>query len=152
MTEKTQATEQQPDGPRLRDRTVKPEGTIPKQAQPYVIFGVSIVIVLAVLFSNKHARPAAKNQRKEPTVVITEGNDRKISDFGQEMTNEQRAAQKAQLEKQMQAQARSLESASVMQPGDPRQSIGSQYAGSGQSTPPPPPDPIVQHERELAYN
>jgi type IV secretion system protein TrbI len=153
MTEKTQATEQQPDGPKLRDRTVKPEGTIPKQAQTYVIVGVSIVIVLAVLFSNKHAQPAAKNQRKEPTVVITEGNDRKISDFGQEMTNEQRAAQKAQLEKQMQAQARSLESASVMQPGDTRQFVGPQYAGSGQSAPPtPPPDPIVQHERELAYN
>jgi type IV secretory pathway VirB10-like protein len=152
MTEKTQATEQQPDGPRLRDRTVKPEGTIPKQAQTYVIVGVSIVIVLAVLFSNKHAQPAAKNQRKEPTVVITEGNDKKISDFGQEMTNEQRAAQKAQLERQMQAQTRSLEYASVMQPGDTRQFVGPQYAGSGQSTAPPPPDPIVQHERELAYN
>lgn len=85
--------------------------------------------------------------------MITEGNDRKISDFGQEMTNEQRAAQKAQLEKQMQAQARSLESASVMQPGDTRQFVGPQYAGSAQSAPPtPPPDPIVQHERELAYN
>src|SRR6266852_569625 len=153
MTEQTQAPEQQLDGPKLRDRTVKPEGTIPKQAQTYVIAGVSIVIVLAVLFSNKHAQPAAKNERKEPTVVITEGNDRKISDFGQEMTNEQRAAQKAQLEKQMQAQARSLESASVMQPGDTRQSVGPQYAGSAQNAPPtPPPDPIVQHERELAHN
>jgi type IV secretion system protein TrbI len=153
MTEQTQAPEQQPDGPRLRDRTVKPEGTIPKQAQTYVIVGVSIVIVLAVLFSNKHAQPAAKNQRKEPTVVITEGNDKKISDFGHEMTDEQRAAQKAQLEKQMQAQVRTLESASVVQQGDPRQSVGPQYPGSGQSTPPtPPPDPIVQHERELAYN
>jgi len=153
MAEQTQAPEQQLDGPKLRDRTVKPEGTIPKQAQTYVIVGVSIVIVLAVLFSNKHAQPAAKNQRKEPTVVITEGNDRKISDFGQEMTDEQRAAQKVQLEKQMQAQVRSLESASVMQPGDTRQSVGPQYAGSGQSAPPtPPPDPIVQHERELTYN
>src|SRR5260370_41831236 len=153
MAEQTQAPAQQVRDPRLRDRTVKPEGTIPKQAQTYVIVGVSIVIVLAVLFSNKHAQPAAKNQRKEPTVVITEGNDRKISDFGQEMTDEQRSAQKAQLEKQMQAQARSLESASVMQPGDTRQSVGPQYAGSAQSAPPTPPlDPIVQHERELAYN
>jgi len=153
MTEQTEPIEQQPEAPRLRDRTVKPEGTIPKQAQTYVIVGVSIVIVLAVLFSNKHAQPAAKNQPKESTVVITEGNDRKISDFGQEMTNEQRAAQKAQLEKQMQAQARNLESASVMQPGDTRQFVGPQYAGSAQNAPAtPPPDPIVQHERELAYN
>lgn len=154
MTEQTEPIEQQQtDRPKLRDKTVKPEGTIPRQAQTYVIVGVSIVIVLAVLFSNKHAQPAAKNQRKEPTVVITEGNDKKISDFGQEMTDEQRAAQKAQLEKQMQAQVRSLESTSVMQPGDTRQSVGPQYAGSAQNAPPaPPPDPIVQHERELAYN
>src|SRR5713101_3171240 len=149
MTEKTQATEQQPDGPKLRDRTVQPEGTIPKQAQTYVIVGVSIVIVLAVLFSNKHAQPGAKNQRKEPTVVITEGNDKKISDFGQEMTDEQRAAQKAQLEKQMNAQARSLESVSPQtQPAD-AQHVGSMQ---GTQTTAPPQDPIVQHERELAYN
>src|SRR5882762_2087682 len=139
--------------PRLRDRTVRPEGTLPKQAQTYVIAGVSVVILLAVMFSKNHGQSAAKTERKEPTVLITEGNDRKISDFGQEMTDEQRAAQKAQLEKQMQAQVRSLESASVMQPADTRQSVGPQYAGSAQSAPPtPPPDPIVQHERELAYN
>src|SRR6266851_8650298 len=114
MTEQTERPieQQQPDRPKLRDRTVKPEGAIPKQAQTYVIIGVSIVIVLAVLFSNRHTQPAAKSQRKEPTVLITEGNDKKISDFGQEMTDEQRAAQKAQLEKQMQAQVRSLESVS----------------------------------------
>ena len=144
MTEQTEQPieQQQTDRPGLRDRTVKPEGTIPKQAQTYVIVGVSIVIVLAVLFSNKHAQPAAKSQRKEPTVVITESNDRKISDFGQEMTNEQRAAQKAQLEKQMQSQMRSLDFASAMPAGDPRQPVGSQYAGSAQSAPPPS-DPIV---------
>jgi len=135
--------------PRLRDRTVRPEGTLPKQAQTYVIAGVSVVILLAVMFSKNHAQSAAKTQRKEPTVVITEGNDKKISDFGQEMTDEQRAAQKAQLEKQMNAQARSLESVLPQ-----TQSADAQHVGSMQGTQPtaPPPDPIVQHERELAYN
>jgi type IV secretory pathway VirB10-like protein len=135
--------------PRLRDRTVRPEGTLPKQAQTYVIAGVSVVILLAVMFSKNHAQSAAKTQRKEPTVVITEGNDKKISDFGQEMTDEQRAAQKVQLEKQMNAQARSLESVSAqMQPANAPQ-VGSMQ-GTQQTA--PPPDPIVQHERELAYN
>src|SRR6202022_2123736 len=135
--------------PRLRDRTVRPEGTLPKQAQTYVIAGVSVVILLAVMFSKNHAQSAAKTQRKKPTVVITEGNDKKISDFGQEMTDEQRAAQKAQLEKQMNAQVRSLESVSPQ-----TQSADAQHVGSMQGTQPtaPPPDPIVQHERELAYN
>src|SRR5260370_6827354 len=117
MTEKTQAAEPQPEGPRLRDRTVKPEGTIPKQAQTYVIVGVSIVIVLAVLFSNKHAQPAAKNQLKEPTVVITEGNDRKISDFGQEMTNNHRPARKQHRESQIQPHTPPLKPPSVIHPG-----------------------------------
>ena len=81
--------------------------------------------------------------------MITEGNDKKISDFGQEMTDEQRAAQKAQLEKQMNAQARSLESVSPQ-----TQSANAPQVGSMQGTQQtaPPPDPIVQHERELAYN
>ena len=134
--------------PRLRDRTVRPEGTLPRQAQTYVIAGVSVVILLAVMFSKNHAQSAAKNERK-PTVVITEGNDKKISDFGQEMTDEQRAAQKAQLEKQMNAQARSLESVSPQtQSANAPQVEGVQ--GTQQTA--PPPDPIVQHERELAYN
>jgi type IV secretion system protein TrbI len=134
--------------PKLRDRTVRPEGTLPKQAQTYVIAGVSVVILLAVMFSKNHAQSAAKTERK-PTVVITEGNDKKISDFGQEMTDEQRAAQKAQLEKQMNAQARSLESVSPQMQSANAPQVGSMQ-GTQQTA--PPPDPIVQHERELAYN
>ena len=134
--------------PKLRDRTVKPEGTLPKQAQTYVIAGVSVVILLAVMFSKNYTQSATKKERKEPTALITEGNDRKISDFGQEMTDEQRAAQKAQLERQMNAQARSFESLSQQIPlSDPQQ------AGSMQGTQSvPPPDPLIAHERELAYN
>jgi type IV secretory pathway VirB10-like protein len=150
MSENPVTDQQQIDErPRLRDRTVRPEGTLPKQAQTYVIAGVSVVILLAVMFSKNHAQSAAKTQRKEPNVVITEGNDKKISDFGQEMTDEQRTAQKAQLEKEMNAQARSLESVSPQ-----TQSADGQHVGSVQGTQQtaPPPDPIVQHERELAYN
>jgi type IV secretory pathway VirB10-like protein len=144
VTEQKQIDER----PRLRDRTVRPEGTLPKQAQTYVIAGVSVVILLAVMFSKNHAQSAAKTERK-PTVVITEGNDKKISDFGQEMTDEQRVAQKAQLEKEMNAQARRLESVSPQ-----TQSANAPQVGSMQGTQQtaPPPDPIVQHERELAYN
>ena len=134
--------------PKLRDRTVKPEGTLPKQAQTYVIAGVSVVILLAVMFSKNYTQSATKKERKEPTVLITEGNDRKISDFGQEMTDEQRAAQKAQLERQMNAQARSFESVSQQIPLSDAQQAGRCKARS-QS---PPPDPLIAHERELAYN
>lgn len=135
--------------PRLRDRTARPEGTLPRQAQTYVIAGVSVVILLAVMFSKNHARSAATTHAKEPTVVITEGNDKKINDFGEELTDEQRAAQKAQIEKQLNAQARDLQSASPQTPSADTQHVGSMQ--NSQQTEPPP-DPIVQHERELAYN
>src|SRR5207253_2372455 len=130
MSEQNPGPTQQADGhARLRDRTVRPEGTLPKQAQTYVIAGVSVVILLAVMFSKNHAQSAAKTQRKEPTVVITEGNDKKINEFGEEMTDEQHAAQKALLEKQLNAQARGLESISAQ-----TQSADAQHVGSMQGT------------------
>jgi type IV secretion system protein TrbI len=140
--------------PKLNDRTPRPEGTIPKQAQTYVIVGVSVVIVLAVMFSKNHAQPP-KAQQKEPTVVITDGNDKKIGEFGQEMTQRQRTAEKVRLESEMQAQINGLASAATSQPAANTQSADSQRFGTTQSsgTPPaPPPDPIVEHERDLAYN
>jgi type IV secretion system protein VirB10 len=140
--------------PTLSDKRAVPEGTIPKQAQTYVIVGVSMVIVLAVMFSKNHAQPP-KAQQKEPTVVITEGNDKKIGEFGQEMTERQRTAEKTRLESEMQAQASGLASADSSQPSSCTQSADSARFGTIESTavaPVPPPDPIVEHERELAYN
>jgi type IV secretory pathway VirB10-like protein len=146
MTEEQMKFPQSDQPPKLRDKMVRPEGAIPKQAQTYVIAGVALVIVAAVMFSNNHAQPAAKTQRKEPTMLITEGNDKKISDFGQEMSDEQRAAQKAHLEKQLNAEALSLGASST-----PAKSLDPQ-ASTAAAAPQPPPDPLVQHERELAYN
>lgn len=141
--------------PSLRDKTPRPEGTIPKQAQTYVIVGVSVVIVLAVMFSKNHTQPATKAQQKEPTVAITDGNDKKIGEFGQEMTERQRNAEKAHLESEMQAQANGLQSASASQANISSQPVDPQRPGATQSAATqsaPPPDPIVEHERELAYN
>jgi type IV secretory pathway VirB10-like protein len=146
MTEEQMKFPQSDQPPKLRDKMVRPEGVIPKQAQTYVIAGVALVIVAAVMFSNNHAQPATKTQRKEPTMLITEGNDKKISDFGQEMSDEQRAAQKAQVEKQLNAEARNFGSSLTQtKPTDPQ-------GGGSAATPQQPPDPLVQHERELAYN
>ena len=140
------------DPPRLRDRTTKPEGTIPKQAQTYVIAGIAFVIILAVLYSNNREKPTAKSEQKEPMMMITEGNQKNISDFGDEMTEKQRAAQKAQLEKEMNAEAQSVNANSTS--SLPQSQTGMPPAGgasaAAQAT--PPPDPLVEHERELAYN
>lgn len=133
------------DRPRLRDKTTKPEGTIPKQAQTYVIAGIAFVIILAVLYSNNRAKPAPKSAQKEPMMMITEGNEKNISDFGDEMAEKQRAAQKAQLEKEMNAQAQAVNANAAS-------SAAQSQTGAAAAQAPPPPDPLVEHERELSYN
>ena len=62
----------------LRDKRVTPEGVVPKQAQGYVIAGLSVLILMAVMFSNNHAKPAAKTADSGPVAVSTDMNQRKI--------------------------------------------------------------------------
>ena len=40
----------------LRDKRVIPEGVVPKQAQGYVVAGLAVLILLAVMFSKNHAK------------------------------------------------------------------------------------------------
>ena len=54
--------------PELRDRRPKPEGVVPKQSQAYVIAGLAVLILLAVLFSNNRAKPATKPSAAAPAV------------------------------------------------------------------------------------
>lgn len=138
--------------PRLRDKTSKPEGTIPKEAQTYVIAGIAIVIILAVLFSNNRARPAGKSGQKEPLMMITDGNAKNISDFGADMTEKQRAAENARLEKEMNAEAQAVNSVPASSPAQTQTGPGAANGTSNGAQSPPPPDPLVEHERELAYN
>ena len=40
----------------LHDQRTRPEGVVPKQGQSYVIAGLAVLILLAVMFSNNRAR------------------------------------------------------------------------------------------------
>ena len=53
---------------KLRDKRVRPEGVVPKQAQGYVVAGLAVLILLAVMFSKNHAKPAA-----ERIAIIADG-------------------------------------------------------------------------------
>ena len=44
----------------VRDKRILPEGVVPKQAQAYVVAGLAVLILLAVMFSKNHAKPAPK--------------------------------------------------------------------------------------------
>ena len=50
----------------LRDRRVRPEGVVPKQAQGYVVAGLAVLILMAVMFSKNHSKPAPKESPSSP--------------------------------------------------------------------------------------
>jgi type IV secretory pathway VirB10-like protein len=87
------------DIPELRDRRTKPQGVVPKQSQAYVIVGVAIIILLAVLFSNRRAKPA-KPSPATPVWAELAATDNQgaIQRFERELTEQQRQTQQQQIQ------------------------------------------------------
>jgi type IV secretion system protein VirB10 len=79
---------------KLRDRRNRPEGVVPKQSQAYVIAGLAILILLAVMFSKQHPKPAAKTAATASTPPA-ELNERKIADLKEELNSAQRESERA---------------------------------------------------------
>jgi type IV secretion system protein VirB10 len=77
----------------LRDKRVRPEGVVPKQAQGYVVAGLAVLILMAVMFSKNHARPADKDATSAPVAVSTDMNQRKIQELEQDLSADQRQSQ-----------------------------------------------------------
>src|SRR5580698_8132526 len=97
MAEETNVPEQESSDSlpgKLLDRRGKPEGVVPKQSQAYVIAGLAILILLAVMFSKQHPKPAAKPLPQAATPA-PELNARKIADLKEELNTAQRASEQA---------------------------------------------------------
>jgi hypothetical protein len=88
---------------RLRDKRVGPEGVVPKQAQGYVVAGLAIVILMAVMFSRNRATPVAKQPSRNSAAMSTDLNQRKIQELEQDLTADQRQVQQQQVQQQQQA-------------------------------------------------
>ncbi len=73
----------------LHDRRPKPEGVVPKQSQTYVIAGLAVLILLAVLFSNNRAKPATKPSAGIPAAFSNDANQRNIEDLKRHLTEDQ---------------------------------------------------------------
>jgi len=127
--------------PAVRDNRVLPEGVVPKQAQGYVIAGLAVLILLAVMFSKNHAQPVPKSAVLTPTVVSTDANQRKIRELEQDLSADQHKTQQAQ--KAADSAAPASNPASV------------QASGTAPATLPPatepPHDPVADAERALAF-
>jgi type IV secretory pathway VirB10-like protein len=145
QTATTQANEAQPSGqiPELHDRRQKPEGVVPKQSQAYVVVGLAVLILLAVMFSKNQAKPAAKPSPAVPAMMSTDANQRSIEELKRDLTEQQKKSEQA---------AQSQKSAGT---GSTSQTAGSAQTSTSNSNaqPPgePPRDPVKDAERALLF-
>lgn len=137
----------------LRDKRVLPEGVVPKQAQGYVVAGLAVLILMAVMFSKNHAKPAAKDAASAPLAASTDLNQRKIQELEQDLSADQRQSQ-------LQAQAQRA-GAAPSPTGAANTTNPAQPGMASPAAPLPPPvaaqpaepprDPIADAEKALEF-
>ncbi len=100
-SETGQAQAQPEAGAELHDHRLNPQGAVPKKSQGYVIAGLAVVILFAVMFSNKHAHTGARPPTAQ-TPYATQANQPEIEELKRDLTADQR-----KMEQQSQAPVRS---------------------------------------------
>ena len=136
----------------VRDKRRLPEGVVPKQAQSYVIAGLAVLILLAVMFSKNHPKPAPKDVAPGSVAVSTDMNQRKIQELEQDLSADQRQSQQ-QAQQRAGAATSQTGMATATNPAQP--GVASPVA---QLPPPvaaqptePPRDPVADAEKALAF-
>jgi len=131
----------------VRDKRITPEGVVPKQAQGYVIAGLAVLILMAVMFSKNHAKPAAKDTAPSPLAMSTDVNQRKIQELEQDLSADQRQGQQqARNNNGAAPAATSATNASIPQNGV--------VASPATQLPPAterPSDPVADAEKAIAF-
>jgi len=131
----------------IRDRRVRPEGVVPKQAQGYVVAGLAVLILMAVMFSKNHSKPMPKEVSSSPLVASPEMNQRKIQELEQDLSADQR-----QMEQQAAAQ-RAGNTAMTRNPAQPGGAAPAPQLPQPVPAQPtePPRDPVADAEKALAF-
>jgi len=131
----------------VRDKRITPEGVVPKQAQGYVIAGLAVLILMAVMFSKNHAKPAPKDTAASPLSMSTDVNQRKIQELEQDLSADQRQSQQQAWNNNGTAPA----STSTTNPATPQNG----GAASPATQLPPaierPSDPVADAEKAIAF-
>jgi type IV secretory pathway VirB10-like protein len=131
--------------PALRDKRIVPEGVVPKQAQGYVVAGLAVLILMAVLFSKNHVKPAAKDAGSTPLAIATDMNQRKIQELEQDLSASQRQSQQ-------QAQTAKAGAGAGASPGTPGSATANPTTAVVQpAATEPPRDPVADAERSIAF-
>jgi len=147
----TQPTPQPPETTTtLRDKRITPEGVVPKQAQGYVVAGLAVLILMAVMFSKNHAKPAPKELASSPLAASTDMNQRKIQELEQDLSADQRQSQQEQLARNNNPTASAMNASTA---NAPTMQAGGVAAPAPQLPPAtePPRDPIADAEKAMAF-
>lgn len=149
---KPQAGPPAPENAQVRDKRVIPAGVVPKQAQGYVVAGLAVLILMAVLFSKNHARPAAKDAAPAPAAVSNDMNQRKIQELEQDLSADQRQVHQALAQKAGTVPS-PAGTAVFMQPNGtmaPAAPVTQLPTAAAQPTEPPR-DPVADAEKAIAF-
>ena len=130
----------------LRDKRVIPAGVVPKQAQGYVVAGLAVLILMAVMFSKNHARPAPKETPASPLAMSTDANQRKIHELEQDLSNDQRQSQLQAVTQRADATLPPGATPGVTNPAQPGQPVAQPVQPAE-----PPRDPVADAEKALAF-
>jgi type IV secretion system protein VirB10 len=141
--------------PAVHDKRRIPEGVVPKQAQGYVMAGLAVLILLAVMFSKNHAKPAPKETPQSAVSVSTDMNQRKIQELEQNLSADQRQVQQQRagtaLPSAGVASAANLaQPGAAAQPGSAAQFSQAPPIASAQSAERPR-DPVADAEKAMAF-
>ena len=145
----TQTVPSSENAPALRDKRIQPEGVVPKQAQGYVVAGLAVLILMAVMFSKNHARPSAAPAAPAPLAVSTDVNQRKIQELEQDLSADQRQMQEAQKAGTVPSPAAtpaSMQPNGVMAPATPMTAPPAAVQPAE-----PPRDPVEDAEKAIAF-
>ncbi|HVJ06508.1 MAG TPA: TrbI/VirB10 family protein [Candidatus Saccharimonadales bacterium] len=130
--------------PEVRDRRPLPEGVVSKQSQAYLIVGLSVLILLAVMFSNNRTKPVAKPSAAFPAIVSTDANQRSIEELKRDLAEEQRkSAEQAQSQKSASSGPSSSTSGGAQTGTTPGNNMPAHVE--------PPRDPVKDAERALIF-
>jgi type IV secretion system protein VirB10 len=130
----------------VKDKRILPEGVIPKQAQAYVVAGLALLILLAVMFSKNHAKPVPKDTASSPLVTSTDANQRKIQELEQDLSADQRQSQ------QTQKAGNGTLPATTTNGTAPAQTASTVPVAQAAATPTEKPrDPVVDAEKALVF-
>jgi type IV secretion system protein VirB10 len=129
---------------KLTDRRGQPEGVVPRQSQAYVIAGLAVLILAAVMFSKGQPKPAARAAAPAATPPA-EMNERKIADLEEELNTAQRQSEQA---------ARSPSSpngAAALNQTSAPQTTSQPIAQQPMPQPDARRDPVADAEKEMAF-